>query len=1387
MKYKLNRLFFIVFCFFSGQKMFSQSQCFEIESILVAACSTPGQEGLNEMVRFKVGSSSLNTNNLSVSWPVSGHGAWPGVIQNTTSASKVAQLNADIISSGGTGKLIEPPGGIIPPNSKVILVTSYNLETVSNSFGALSDAIYIIFQKNPSNTTGHFSNTKDGTFTMSFSGSGGCSDTVEITAANLVQFGTKTAGAIVNYTPSGTATYVNNGCVAPVEIFTVDAGTTPINGCPGETVQLSGTAQGQQSVAWSAASGSFSASTALNTNYTISPTATGTIVLTLEATNASGSKISDTVTLNINSITPPTVISPIEYCQTNTSVLTATPSTTGATLNWYGTNMTGGTASSVAPIPTTTTVGSTSYYVSQTVGKCESSRVAIVVNVIADTGAIASKFFCGTPPSGDPNAVYFDWDQVPGRTPNGLYGYSYSIDGGTPIFGSTSATGLEVTGIQPGQAVKLTILNVPGLPCYPTQENTCKAACTTVITDFTSIQATQSICLNSTAPLFSKISDNGISGTWLPATVSNTASGTYEFTPDSTLFPCATKVTKQVVIVQPNNAGTINGNQNICVGSTTPLTPSVAGGTWSSLNTSIATVNASGVVTGLVAGKATIEYTVTGSVTCPADKAQYQITVTSTPNAGVLSGGPDVCEGQSILYQSTVIGGTWSSLDSSIATVNSSSGQVSGVSAGTTFIQYTVLGTNGCTNATPTIPVKVTAIPKAGTITGNQNICVKGTTTLTSSVTGGTWTSLNPAVAKVSASGLVTGVSGGSTKIIYTVKSTGICPGSDTTEVIIIVNQLIIPIFNQIGPICAGELIVLPPNSIDAISGTWSPAFDTNATKTYTFNPTSGQCANSTKMKITVNPLPIVKATVDNISVDNFAICSGLTTAIKLSSQIAPGTTYIWNYVQNNASGAATGSGDSIAQTLTALDNKEGEVVYSITPTTKDCAGVPKLVTVKVNPIPDVTASPTSQTVCSGKTTSIFLTSKVVGATFSWTVDSLAVIGSFSDSKNKIAQTLITHSKIPGTVDYTITPSKNGCDGTPFVVPVIVNPIPVATTTPSSEILCSGDSTSITLIPNILATEFSWTVVPIGVTGAEDGKGDGPIQQKLEAETNQGTVEYTITPTLAGCSGTPISFIETVNLLPSLELKDGVICVKHVDQSPDVTFKSYIIDSGLSDSNYTFEWYFNHKDNPLSLSIANTNAYEASKEGVYSLIVADKNTSCISKEAFATVIPNYPLESFRTIIVTDAFASDPTVTVVDLVGGTGPFLFQIDNGVLQSSNVFTNVSSTMPHTIYVKDEQGCTNLQPHDITIINYPKYFTPNGDGFNDTWNIQGLSAQPEAKIFIFDHYGKLLKQLSSIGEGWNGTFNGHELPATDYWFTVEYLENNVNKIFKAHFSLKR
>jgi gliding motility-associated-like protein len=107
--------------------------------------------------------------------------------------------------------------------------------------------------------------------------------------------------------------------------------------------------------------------------------------------------------------------------------------------------------------------------------------------------------------------------------------------------------------------------------------------------------------------------------------------------------------------------------------------------------------------------------------------------------------------------------------------------------------------------------------------------------------------------------------------------------------------------------------------------------------------------------------------------------------------------------------------------------------------------------------------------------------------------------------------------------------------------------------------------------------------------------------------------------------------------------------------------------------------------------------------------------------------------------------------------------------------------------LFVRDQNGCGIVGPIPVAVLGIPHYFTPNGDGFHDYWNVMGISPlSPNASsiIYIFDRYGKLLKQINPIGLGWDGNYNDREMPSDDYWFSVQFKDGRkVN----GHFALKR
>ncbi|MFT3795687.1 T9SS type B sorting domain-containing protein [Flavobacterium sp.] len=143
-------------------------------------------------------------------------------------------------------------------------------------------------------------------------------------------------------------------------------------------------------------------------------------------------------------------------------------------------------------------------------------------------------------------------------------------------------------------------------------------------------------------------------------------------------------------------------------------------------------------------------------------------------------------------------------------------------------------------------------------------------------------------------------------------------------------------------------------------------------------------------------------------------------------------------------------------------------------------------------------------------------------------------------------------------------------------------------------------------------------------------------------------------------------------------------------------------------------------------------------------------------------------------------------SIMVYVTGIGDYVYSLDYpDAFQESPFFNDISPGV-HEIYIKDLRGCGVVGPIPAYVLGAPHYFTPNGDGFNDTWNLKGANADynKNATIMIFDRYGKLLKQISPIGSGWDGTYNGREMPGDDYWYHIK-LEDN--RIVKGHFALKR
>ena len=251
-----------------------------------------------------------------------------------------------------------------------------------------------------------------------------------------------------------------------------------------------------------------------------------------------------------------------------------------------------------------------------------------------------------------------------------------------------------------------------------------------------------------------------------------------------------------------------------------------------------------------------------------------------------------------------------------------------------------------------------------------------------------------------------------------------------------------------------------------------------------------------------------------------------------------------------------------------------------------------------------------------------------------------------------------------------------------------------------------------------------------------------------------------------------------VDLLPVFDIDDSYVLCVNSPGGVETLVPPPIIDTGLDSSEYIFEWTDQSGD-----VVGTNSSFIPSSDGNFSILVTNILTGCQNSDS--TVVQQSSPPDVTAEVTTLAFADFHVVEAN--ATGEGVYEFSLDGGPWQESGTFTDVPLG-EHIVTARDLNGCGESSAA-VMIMDYPLYFTPNGDGFNDTWNIVGISNQIDAKIFIFDRYGKLLKQLSPTSVGWDGNFNGAALPSSDYWFTVQYREpsNGTEKEFKAHFTLKR
>lgn len=252
-----------------------------------------------------------------------------------------------------------------------------------------------------------------------------------------------------------------------------------------------------------------------------------------------------------------------------------------------------------------------------------------------------------------------------------------------------------------------------------------------------------------------------------------------------------------------------------------------------------------------------------------------------------------------------------------------------------------------------------------------------------------------------------------------------------------------------------------------------------------------------------------------------------------------------------------------------------------------------------------------------------------------------------------------------------------------------------------------------------------------------------------------------------GCFGVT-QFSTFINPLPVISVNDIIpLCINDLP---------LIIDAYTGNPNDTYLWSTGETTSEIQLN-------DPTEIGSYWVTATTTNigaNDCSYTKNFEVIESEVANINFTTTV---DFA-DPNSITVD-ISGIGDYEYVLDNGEPQKSNVFSNVTLG-EHTVTIIDLFGCEPITT-TVFVIDIPKFVTPNNDGAFDTWHIVGANQLPGSIVYIYNRYGKLLKTLPYTSPGWDGTFNGQNMPADDYWFVAKVIQNGNAFDIKGHFALKR
>jgi len=889
---------------------------------------------------------------------------------------------------------------------------------------------------------------------------------------------------------------------------------------------------------------------------------------------------------------PPPVSGALSVCAGSTTTLSVSPATVGST--WSSSTPAVGTISAsgvVAGITSGTTM------ISYTVPTGCFSVATVTVNPVA-------------PISGFPLMCEGDSTTFTNSVAGGTWSCSdlsvALIDPSTGRLGAVTAGTAYITYTTSGSCVSTVMITVNALPAPITGTPTvCQGMSTTLSS------ATPGGFWSSSSGTVASVTSTGV----VVGGDVGTSLITYKLT-------TGCLVTMEVTVnAQPLGIG---GTLVICAESNTTLTNSLPGGSWSSSDVTVGTIDTTtGVFHGLTAGTTMITYMMpTGCFRT----AIATVNPTPTPISGLGS----VCIGMTITLTSSA-GGTWQSSTPGVGTVGAGTGIVGGITSGTTIISYSY--STGCRRTTT-----VTVAPLPPAITGSTTVCTGRTTDLDNTSLGGTWSSSVVAVGTVnSGNGIVAGLTVGTTTIVYTI-GTG-CSAS------IVVSVIASPPANTgIPVVCVGDVTVL---SNTTAGGTWLSSASGTASVDASGNVTGnagGTCTITytapngcfTTTTLTVNSLPgVIGGTL--------TVCANSNTT--LTSSPGGGT---WSSSTGAVGTISLGGG-----VLTGISAGTTTITYTR-------LGCIRTAIATVNPQPTA-FTPTTNALCVG--TTLTLNSTPAGGTWSSSNTTDAPIGASSG--------VITGNNA-AVVTITYLHPTNGCTRTRSVT---VNPLPGTIGGPS------------TLCP---ATTITCTTTSTGGTWSSSTPATGTIVAGTGVLTGIATGVTTITYTLpTGCIRTTQVTVSVAPVAILTPIGDTIMCPG-----------DFVTLTSTTTAGVTYSWY----KGGVLIAGATAPTYTTSVSGSYQIRVsATAGCSTLSSPMTVSVVP-----ATATITLPGGSSVTCAGTPVTLNANTGTGLtyqWELGGIPIPGATASTYGATTAGnYTVRVTNSAGCWAIStPVAITVSPAP------------------------------------------------------------------------------------